>query len=321
MRARARHWQLCRRAVDPLQVEVDTILERFIERSFGEASADNDGDGATQPLEQHVPPPPSFKPASEHPSHAGAYSLGDLLGRGRYAQVYIGQRSLSAVPHAVKVFGSVREAQRLAHSRNQPSIEALGGDKAALSLLTVQQQTIYRAAVEAGRTAVAEIDVLRAVAPYACPYLPELVDVVRLKRATANRSAAHQRSGSSANADLVDEDSDAVSIDDDDDDDDDESSDVEDEDVDALERSSNSAPCLAIVLPLYSGGDLAGYVDATRGVPERIARLLMRQLVSATVTLHAAGYLHRDIKVCQRSPLLVALSLVPHQAHRRPTMC
>jgi serine/threonine protein kinase len=294
---------ICRRAVNPLSVQVDTILERFIVRSFGQHSLDAEKN-APEPVGAQQPPPalpvaaaPRF---TEHPSRVGAYSIGDLLGRGRYAHVYIGQRSLSAVPHAIKVFKGVREAQHLNHAG---LFEAVAGDKVAESLLTVQQQTVFRIAAEALRTAATELAVLRAIAPFACPFLPELVDVVYVaqSRSSSRNSSSNNNNSSSQTTTAVDMDEDKVAgatddnnTTDDDSGDDEQSSDVEDEDVSAL--PSNDARCWAIVLPLYSGGDLAGYVDSSRGVPERTARLLLRQLVSATATLHAAGFVHRDIK-------------------------
>lgn len=300
---------ICRRAVNPLSVQVDTILERFIVRSFGQHSLDAEK-SAPEPVGALLPPPalpaavvPRF---TEHPSRVGAYSIGDLLGRGRYAHVYIGQRSLSAVPHAIKVFKGVREAQ---HLNNAGLFEAVAGDKVAESLLTVQQQTVFRIAAEALRTAATELAVLRAIAPFACPFLPELIDVVYVAQSrsssiansttTTTTTTTDAAQGTTTTAADMDEDkpsgvTDDNNTTDDDSGDDEQSSDVEDEDVSAL--PSNDARCWAIVLPLYSGGDLAGYVDSSRGVPERTARLLLRQLVSATATLHAAGFVHRDIK-------------------------
>jgi serine/threonine protein kinase len=290
---------ICRRAVNPLSVQVDTILERFIVRSFGQHSLDAEK-STPEPVAAHQPPPalpPAAMPRfTEHPARVGAYSIGDLLGRGRYAHVYIGQRSLSAVPHAIKVFKGVREAQ---HLNNAGLFDAVAGDKVAESLLTVQQQTVFRIAAEALRTAATELAVLRAVAPFACPYLPELVDVVYIAQSRSSSAGAPSTPTVSTAVDM-DEDKPADATDDnnttdeDSGDDDEQSSDVEDEDVSAL--PSHGARCWAVVLPLYSGGDLAGYVDSSRGVPERTARLLLRQLVSATATLHAAGFVHRDIK-------------------------
>lgn len=290
---------ICRRAVNPLGVQVDTILERFIVRSFGQKSLESEKQ-TDEPLVEPRAPALVHAVVTEHPTRVGAYALGDLLGRGRYAHVYIGQRSLSSVPYAIKMFKGVREA----HNQVLAGVvEAAPGDKVAEAALTVQQQTVFRLAAEAEATAATEVAVLRAVAPYSCAHLPELIDVVYTKKtaaiAAAEAAAAkprhqqpHKHAAPHAEASTaVDMDADEQSRDESDDE---QSSDVEDEDVSAL--SSANARCWAVVLPLYGGGDLAGYVDASRGVPEHIARLLVRQLIAATATMHAAGYLHRDIK-------------------------
>jgi len=80
----------------------------------------------------------------------------------------------------------------------------------------------------------------------------------------------------------------------DDDEEDDASSDVDDEEE--VSGAHEHDLVLAIVLPLYSGGDLAGFVDAARGASEVHARGIIHQLVIATSVLHAAGFVHRDIK-------------------------
>jgi serine/threonine protein kinase len=278
---------ICRRAVNPLSVQVDTILERFIVRSFGQSSLDAEKQLDEQPLVPPLAPALVRAVVTEHPTRVGAYSLGDLLGRGRYAHVYIGQRSLSSVPHAVKVFKGVREANAQTLSG---IAEAAPGDKVAEAALTVQQQTVFRLAAEAETTAVTEVAVLRAVAPYSCAHLPELVDVVYMKTSrnvAASRHAAPHAAAQQGGATDMDADESHDS-------DDEQSSDVEDEDVAALDETNGR--CWAIVLPLYGGGDLAGFVDASRGVPEHVARLLMRQLIAALATMHAAGYIHRDVK-------------------------
>jgi hypothetical protein len=65
---------ICRRAIDSMNVEIDTILERFIVRSFGVEGALAEKQSSVEPL--HHAPPPLFAPppsSAAHLTHVGAY--------------------------------------------------------------------------------------------------------------------------------------------------------------------------------------------------------------------------------------------------------
>ena len=171
---------------------------------------------------------------------------------------------------------------------------------------------------EVQRNARCEVEALSAVARFRCEHLPTLVDVVyqrtvsstldddsdidnrllgatkrpRLLEEAERRLLASDKNvdntdGSVGNNDGGGNDDENASSD----------SDIEDEVDDGGDDDALAArPIQALILPLFSGGDLATFCDASRGVSESLAKRIMRQLVSAVATLHSAGFVHRDIK-------------------------
>jgi hypothetical protein len=293
---------ICRRAIDSMNVEIDTILERFIVASFGaEAAQAEKQSDESEPLHRALPPL-FAPPATPALTHVGAYALGDALGRGRYARVYIGQRSLASQPHAIKVFQAALAARTGGAATPMTPTNSTVDSKLAAPAHAVQLQAAHRLAIDSERNARAEIAVLSAVASQRCAHLPRLVDVVWCAAAAATSSsssstttanaAASGTSGTPSSPDgstgasrLLLPAHEAISrfgarsaspapmaIDgiaspppgarahtadearDSDDDEDDASSDVDDEED--VSGAHEHDQVLAIVLPLYSGGDL-----------------------------------------------------------------